>query len=352
MLRAIRAVTEVPPDTWGSLLARLRSVTGMVASPVAACLDGAGEHDRQMGGGGYESWFVSACDPVSARALWIRHTRHRPAQGRESAALWCTVIDPDLSQPPAVVKQVFAAFPPDAASGPGQFRGQAVLGEQTARWDLDISGGQPPLRPLLPPVLYRAPLPRTKLEVPVPDGQVTGVLGIDGRDLSVSGWRGTVGHNWGSEHADSWVWLHAAGFGAAPEAWLDLVLARIKVGPARSPWTAMGALSLGGERIVLGGLGRRPRVDARPGRLTAGIPAPRARLQLSVTTGDDAAVAVAYTDPRGGTRAVRHAAPARVELTLHRTGDRELTLSSGRGAYEYGTRQATPGIVPQPLPEG
>ena len=142
-----------------------------------ACLDGAGEHDGQMSGGGYESWFVSACDPVSARALWIRHTRHRPAQGRESAALWCTVIDPDLSQPPAVVKQVFAAFPPDAASGPGQFRGQAVLGEQTARWDLDISGGQPPLRPLLPPVLYRAPLPRTKLEVPVPDGQVTGVLG-------------------------------------------------------------------------------------------------------------------------------------------------------------------------------
>ena len=80
----------------------------------------------------------------------------------------------------------------------------------------------------------------------------------------MTGWRGTVGHNWGSEHADSWVWLHAAGFGNAPEAWLELVLARIRVGPARSPWTAMGALGLGGERIVLGGLGRRPRVAAGP----------------------------------------------------------------------------------------
>jgi hypothetical protein len=114
----------------------------------------------------------------------------------------------------------------------------------------------------------------------------------------------------------------------------------------------MGALSLGGERIALGGLGRRPRVDARPGRLTAGVTSPGARLRLSVTTGDDAAVGVTYTDPRGGSRTVRHAALASVELTLRRSGDRELSLASSRGAYEYGTRKEIPGIAPQPLPEG
>jgi hypothetical protein len=48
---------------------------------------------------------------------------------------------------------------------------------------------------------------------------------------------------------------------------------------------------------VLGGLGRRPEVGARPGR-------------------------------------------------------RELTLTGGRGAYEFGTSDKMPGIVPQPLPEG
>jgi hypothetical protein len=305
-----------------------------------------------MGARGYESWFVSARDPVSPRALWIRHTRHRSRQGAESVALWCTIIDRDLGQPPAVVKQVFGVFPPGAAAGPGQFRGQAAMGEQTARWDLSVTGGQPPLRPLRPPILYRTPLPRTKVEATVPDGQVTGLLDVDGRRVSVSGWRGTVGHNWGSEHADSWVWLHAAGFATAPEVWLELVLARIRVGPARSPWTAMGALSLSGERILLGGLGRRPRVDARPGRLTADVPSPGAQLQLSVITDDDDPVAVSYADPRGGTRAVMHAALASVELILRRPGSGELTLSSSRGAYEYGTRQGAPGIVPQPLPEG
>jgi hypothetical protein len=267
-------------------------------------------------------------------------------------ALWCTVIDRDRDQPSAVVKQVFSAFPPGAAAGPGQFQGQAVMGQHHARWDLAIAGGQPPLRPLRPEMLYRAPLPRTKLEATVPDGHVTGLVEIGGHEVTVSGWRGTVGHNWGSEHADSWVWLHAADFGTAPEAWLELVLARIRVGPARSPWTAMGALSLNGTRIALGGLGRRPSVEARPDRLTADVPSSGARLRLSVTADDVDPVTVVYTDPGGGTRTVRHAALARVELALRRSGHPELTLSTTGGAYEYGTSQPTPGIVPQPLPEG
>jgi hypothetical protein len=117
----------------------------------------------QMGAGGYESWFVSARDPASPRALWIRHTRHRPRPGRESVALWCTVVDRDGDQPSVVVKEVFPAFPPDAVAGSQRFQGQAALGGQGARWDLTITSEQPPLRPLRPPVLYQAPLPRTKL---------------------------------------------------------------------------------------------------------------------------------------------------------------------------------------------
>jgi hypothetical protein len=304
-----------------------------------------------MGPGCYESWFLSARDPDSPRALWIRHTRHRPRQGPESAALWCTLADRSRGHPPVVVKQVFDVFPAGGAAGPRQFRGNAAMGQRTAYWDLTISSPQPPLQPLRPAVLRRAPLPRTKLEASVPDGWVTGTLGVDGRPATVSGWRGTVGHNWGSEHADAWIWLHAD-FGTAPGGWLELVLARIRIGRARLPWTAMGALSLDGERIPLGGLGRRPRVGGQPGRLTADIPAPGARLRLTVTAGDGDAVAVRYADPSGSARAVRHALLASAELTLRRRGGRGAALSSGRCAYEYGTSQGAAGITPEPLPEG
>jgi hypothetical protein len=312
----------------------------------------AARHDGLVGASGYESWFVSARDPASPRALWIRHTRLRPGAGPESAALWCTVVDPGLGQQPVVVKQVFGAFPPGTAAGPGQFRGAAAMAGQNARWDLAVTGGQPAVRPLRPAVLYRAPLPRTKLEASVPDGLVAGLLEVGGHQVEVDQWRGTVGHNWGTEHADRWVWLHAAGFAAAPQGWLELVLARIKVGPARSPWTAIGTVSLGGELIPLGGLGRRPAVSADPGQLTARIPAPGGRLDLTVSTADDHAVAVTYADPRGGTRAVRHAALATVTLSFRRRGHSELTMSGPCGAYEYGTSQHLPGITPRPLPDG
>jgi len=73
---------------------------------------------------------------------------------------------------------------------------------------------------------------------------------------------------------------------------------------------------------------------------------------VSVTTAASDAVAVAYADPSGGRRVVRHAALAAVELTLRRPGDRELILSSSRSAYEYGTRQPLPGLVLEPLPDG
>jgi hypothetical protein len=304
-----------------------------------------------MANGEYESWFISARDPVSPRALWIRHTRHRPLRGPEAAALWCTVLDRDAGQR-LVVKQVFSAFPPGVVAGPGQFRGEAAMGRRTARWDLSITGAGEPLRPLRPAALYRSPLPRTKLEATVPDGLVTGTLEVDNHQLGVSEWRGTVGHNWGSEHADTWVWLHAADFSDAPDSWLELVLARIRIGQVRSPWTAFGALSLAGQRIPLGGLGRRPGVRAEPGRLTARVPAPGSRLLLSVTTDDEDAVAVSYADPSGGHRAVRHAALAAVRLTVRRRDGGETVLASGHGAYEFGTSQDLGGVVPEALPEG
>lgn len=247
---------------------------------------------------------------------------------------------------------MISSFPAGAAAGPEHFVGQASMAGQDAQWELAITSEQAPVRPLRPAVLYRAPLPRTKLEASVPDGLITGLLEVNGHRVGVDRWRGTVGHNWGTDHADRWVWLHAAGFGAAPQAWLELVLGKIKIGLARSPWAAVGTFSLDGQPLPLGGLGRRPLVQAGPGRLTAVIPSPRARLKVAVTPSDNDAVAVAYTDPAGGTRAVRHAAIATVQLAWHHQGESDLTISSGRGVYEYGTSQGMPGITLQPLPEG
>jgi hypothetical protein len=316
---------------------------------------------RHNGGvpGRYESWFLSARDAEPGRhprALWIRHTRHRAASApAESAALWCTVFD---QGGPQAVKESVPVLPASMAAGPTGFRGEARARGRMSTWELTLSGDEPPLRHLRPAALYRLPLPRTKLEAPVPDGIASGRVVLDGRVLDVVGWRATAGHNWGAEHADRWVWLHAASFADEPEAWLELTLARVRVGGATTPWIANGALSLLGERMRLGGLGHIPgvRVVAAPGRLEAIVPGERADIRVAVHADLDQIAAFRYAgvghDPVSGEREVLHAGLAEVHLNVRRPGRPSIELATAAGgAYELGSRTFTNAVALQPYPD-
>ena len=311
--------------------------------------------------GRYESWFLSARDAEAgrpARALWIRHTRHHAAGAAEgSAALWCTVFDPEAGAP-AAVKQSCPDFPVGVRASFEGFRGEARARGRMAEWELAVAGGGVPLRHLRPAALYRLPFPKTKLEAPVPDGIARGQVVLDGALVDVVGWRATVGHNWGREHAERWAWLHAAGFEDEPDAWLELALARVRIGGALSPWIANGAVFVGGQRLRLGGLGHVPgvRVVAMPGRLEAIVPGERIEVRVAVHADLDQTACFRYsgvgTDPVRGEREVLHAGLAGVRLGIKRPGrpSAELATTYG-GAYELGNRKFTGAVHAQPYPD-
>lgn len=309
--------------------------------------------------GRYESWFLSARDAEPGRpprALWIRHTRHRSAEDQtETGALWCTVFDPAAGGGPAAVKQ--SAMGADARCGADGFRGEARARGRMAEWELAVAGGgAAELRHLRPALLYRAPIPRTKLVAPVPDGVVSGRVVVDGVVVDVMSWRATVGHNWGREHAERWVWLHAAGFADAPEAWVELALARVRVGGALTPWIANGAVFLGGRRFRLGGVGHVPgvRVVAAAGRLEAIVPGRGIEVRVAADADLDQTAAFTYAGTvAGDDRTVLHAGLAGVRLGVRRPGrtSAELATVAG-GAYELGGRELDAGGVPlQPYPD-
>ena len=60
--------------------------------------------------------------------------------------------------------------------------------------------------------MYTARLPRTKLLSPAPVAVFDGTLEVGGTTIGVDGWPGMVGHNWGEQHAEQWIWLHGLGF--------------------------------------------------------------------------------------------------------------------------------------------
>jgi hypothetical protein len=178
--------------------------------------------------------------------------------------------------------------------------------------------------------MYRARLPRTKTLSPVPAASFDGTLAIDGRELRVDGWRGMVGHNWGAQHAERWIWLHGL---TESGDWLDAVVGRVRIGPVTTPWVASGALSLAGERHRLGGTGRRLRLrESQSGcELVLRGGGVHARVEVGGPAKDF--VAWVYDDPAGGEHDVVNCSICDLHVAVE--GGPELVAHRG-AAYELG----------------
>ncbi|HEY8584471.1 MAG TPA: hypothetical protein VIL49_16045, partial [Capillimicrobium sp.] len=202
-----------------------------------------------------------------------------------------------------------------------------------------IRGDAPPF-PYLPSArLYRAPLPRTKAVSARPAVTLHGTLTAGGREVDVDGWPGMVGHNWGAEHAERWIWLHGGG--------LDAILGRVRVGPVLTPWIANGFVELDGHRHRIGGLARPAQVDEAPERCAftikgAGRGAPD--VVGEVVAPRDGLVAWVYGDPSGGEHHSIHSSLARVRLDV---GGR--TVEATGATYELGVRERDHGVPVAPF---
>ena len=278
----------------------------------------------------YESFYVRAVSPSQPVGVWIRHTVQKRAGAAAVGSVWCTVFDASRGRP------FMAKLTSDALRQPPDGWIEQLCHLRRA-W------------------LYRAPLPRTKLTSPAPDARFDGSVHVsEQRELGVEDWRGMVGHNWGAEHAERWIWLHGVGFAEDATAWLDVALGRVIVGGRLTPWVANGAISLDGRRIRVGGL------TARGVRVAESVEGCELRLpgedgvtlEARVAVPQETAAGWRYDDPDGGAgHDVVNCSIARLELSV--TGGtvgatRTLTSAHG-GAYELGMRERDHGV---PLARG
>jgi hypothetical protein len=308
--------------------------------------------------GMYESFYVRAVHPGQPLGVWIRYTAHKRPGARAAGALWFTLFDA-RSGPPVQQKAWGELTVPDggwvavgdATIGPGGAAGRCGA----ASWSLSFDACEPELRHLAPAWLYRTPLPRTKLTSPAPLARVSGVVRPeDGAALELDGWEAMIGHNWGAEHAERWIWLHGVGFDGQPRTWLDLALGRVRVGRRMAPWLASGALSLDGARRRLGGLGNRATVAERPDRCEVELAGRRgSRLRLEALAPENAIAGWRYADPDGSPHDVVNCSVAALTLELSLPGSppRRLHTAFG-GAYELGMRERDHGVPIAPFPDG
>lgn len=321
--------------------------------------------------GHYESFYLKCGDAAAREALWLRYTVHKQPGEAPVGSLWATLFDADgphaakVSPGPEQLGtggadwvriggarigadgchgSVPSSVLPDAATGDGPL----------AEWSLTFEGDEPPFPYLPSDWMYRGKLPRTKALSLRPAIRVSGTATVRGRTIQLDGWPGMVGHNWGAEHAERWIWMHGTAFAEAPDAWLDATLGRIKLGPWTTPWVANGCLSLDGVRHRLGGLGktRSVEVDERAERATFTLPGDGIVVRGEVAAPRrELVVGWVYSDPDPGSQHhTAHCAVADMTLNVERPGQPSRTLTVAGGAtYELGMREPTHGIPIQPF---
>lgn len=311
--------------------------------------------------GHYESIYLTASHPTEPVAVWIRYTVHKAPGERATGSIWFTLFEPGG---PTAVKVTtdelrsddtqllgvgeYGAVRRDGAAG--TISGHGV----SASWELHFEPVDDELQHLPYAWMYRARLPKTKSTSPYPSMRVVGTVTVAGRTLTLDGWRGMLGHNWGTEHAHRWIWLRGASFAQDPDGWLDVVIGRIKVGPRVLPWIANGVLALDGARYRVGGLGRRVSVRERADGCDLVLPGRDVSLTVSVTAPRDASVGWEYADPAGGRHQVRNCSAAGlvVDVGGRLQGAASPLITAHGGVYELGTAEFDPALTVQPYPDG
>ena len=229
--------------------------------------------------GHYESCYLKACHPSEPLGAWIRYTVHkRPVRARRARSGSRSSTRPPTARAPSKVTVPAPGAGGgdwikvgEATLGPGRAVGSAQSDRCDASWDLTLRQRRsrrssicratgctarrcraPSCSAPCPPRASRAVSPWTAASWTWPAG---------------AAWSATTG---APSTPSAGSGCTGSGFdGAGEGSWLDAAIGRIKIGPVTTPWIGNGALSVDGERIALGGPGRRVDVAGAPGRLRA-----------------------------------------------------------------------------------
>jgi hypothetical protein len=310
----------------------------------------------------YESYFIKGRHPERPKAFWMRHTIHKRPGEEPTASVWLTLFDAEADQPVRAGKETFGAdqLAPDghvriAESWlrPGRATGGLECPTLSAVWDFTIAGDEPEQRHLPSDWMYTAGVPRTKSLTLKPAARFAGTIG----DLDLDGWTGVLSHNWGTEHAERWIYEHCGHFeGHDEHTWLEFVTGRIKLGPVTTPWIANGALQLDGERHRLGGpqRARSTKVEEHPTHARFVLTGDGVRVEGELSAPAERFVAWRYASPDMDERHSLHSSLTDLKLSVQRKGRPDVELTAPAGAtYELGIRPTDPPALPlQPYEDG
>ncbi len=308
--------------------------------------------------GHYESFFQRANHPTRPLAFWIRFTIFTPHKRPEDAIgeLWSIWFDGETGKHVVAKREVpmkdcafgndrFRAEIGGAVLEPGMLKGGAESRGNRLEWDLQWEGGQDPLFDL-PLKLYETPLPKAKALVGIPLCTYKGSITVNGEKKDIDGWPGSQNHNWGAKHTDHYAWGQVAGFDNAPDSFLEVATARIKIGPVYTPFLTPLVLRHEGREYAMNSLLKA----VRKGSFDYFTWQFRGENEDATAEGRiigrrEDFVGLNYYNPPGGSKFCLNSKIAACEVTLRPKGGAPVTLTSkNRAAFEILTDDPSHGI--------
>ena len=289
----------------------------------------------------YESRFIRANDPDSARAVWLRETLLLPTVGEPVADVWVMAFDPAghraVKQQYTIAEAAFSDDPWTARIASAVLDDTAASGALTdARWDLAITAsGQEPVR-VLADRAYQSRFPTAKTTVRDPLARFQGRLEIAGRGADVDGWMGSVNHNWGTRHTPAYAYGQVCGFDNAPDTTLEIVTARAALGPVLLPGVTLFVFRHEGQQFAVRSIRDSLHSHGRytPFRWTFGARVGEQMIEGEITAAPADVIGLTYTDTHGGVKYCYNSAIAGCRIQLAGKAFELAELLSLRAMFE------------------
>jgi hypothetical protein len=303
--------------------------------------------------GHYESFWQRANHPTRPLSFWIRYTLFSPHGEPDKAIgeLWAIWSDGEQKRLTAAKSEfpitacrfsrdAFDVEIGDSSLDHSRLFGAAESGGHRILWDLHYTSPQPPLFHL-PLKLYEAALPKAKSLVGSPLAAFQGSVVVDGETMPINGWVGSQNHNWGARHTDHYAYGQVAGFDNAPQSFLEIATARIRVGPLWTPFMTPLVLRHQGEEFAINALSRavRAKADFRYFDWHFSSETPDARIEGRIHAAREDFVGLRYYNPPGGVKCCLNSKIAACELTLvdrrrGRSAEPQKLVTAHRAAFE------------------
>jgi len=312
---------------------------------------------RSQTAGHYESYFFRANHPKRPEAFWIRYTIFNPV-GRPHDAIgevWAVIFDGEaghhlVAKSEAPIErcefstQRFSVRVDDSFAERGLLRGRAASSSDAiVAWDLAYHGDAPPVFDL-PIERYDAGFPKAKALVGLPMSSFSGTLSLNGRSQTIKEWVGSQNHNWGPRHTDRYAWGQVCGFDNAPDSFLEIVSAKIKIGPIWSPLITRLVMRHGGREYALNSIWKGLRASASYDYFLWRFATKDRRIQIEgeIRAPREAFVGLNYFNPPGGVKTCLNSkiATCHIRLTNLESDRTEILQTESRAAFEILTDDA------------